>query len=61
MDYGIQAKTAEMKRAVWVSPRDTTRLVIHASRWPTKEAAEIARDQIAPLNPNITFTVKAIS
>jgi len=63
MNYGIVVKTAAMARAVWVSPKGTTRLTIHASTWPTQEAAQQACDALTSdtRNAHIIARVKALA
>lgn len=38
--YGVLVKDASMKRAVWIAPKGTTRLTIHASMWATEGDAQ---------------------
>jgi hypothetical protein len=57
MSFGIKVKSAEMKRAVWVSPRGTTALKMHASGWDTKPEAETAATGLQELNPTLAFSV----
>ena len=46
--WGVKVRTAEMKRSLWLSPRSggATRLRVHASSWPTREAAQAALDAL---------------
>lgn len=46
--WGVKVRTADMKRSLWLSPRASgaTRLRVHASSWPTREAAQAVLDAL---------------
>lgn len=60
-NFGIKVKTEDMPRSLWLSPKGTTRLLIHASQWPTRDAAQVSLDAIKadPRNSHIIGKVEA--
>lgn len=58
-DWGVMVRSDEVKRSVWVSPRGTTRLRIHASAFESKEAAEAWIEQLMADPRNAHLIAKA--